>query len=123
MARRRRLEAIDLTFVLAAALRVAGAIVLDTLAFSIWNIGSRSPAAVLRDVREHARERRSLVAGLLRALVGAIFIAAGTVLLLPAIADPQIDFAPTELFVFLVSLALEHVVGADVRALFETQRA
>ena len=115
MARRRRPDAIDLSFTLEAFLRLAGSIVIDTLAFSIWNIGTRSPAAVLRDVRQHAREPRSLGPGIVRLFIGAIFIAAGVVLVLPAVANPPADFAPIELFVFLVALALEHVVGADIR--------
>lgn len=115
MARRRRHEAIDFGFFFEAFLRLVGAIVLDTLAFSIWNIGTRSPAAVLRDARRRIGERRSLASGALRFLIGAVFVAAGTVLVVPAVANPPVDFAPTELFAFLVALALEHLVGEDVR--------
>lgn len=100
---------------LEAFLRVAGAIVLDTLAFSIWNIGTRSPATVLRDVRSRVRDRSALATGVLRVAIGLIFIVAATVLLWPAVADPQSDFAATEIFAFIVALGLEHLVGPDVR--------
>jgi hypothetical protein len=46
-----------------------------------------------------------------------IFVTAATILLLPAIAVPQIDFVPAELFTLLVGLALEHLIGGDLRAL------
>jgi hypothetical protein len=96
---------------------VGGAIVLDTLAFTVWNIGTRSPVAVVAAVRTALRLRRSLVAGIVSALVGLIFVTAAAVLLLPAIALPQTDFIPAELFTLLVGLGLEHLVGNDLRAL------
>jgi len=98
-------------------LRVCGAIVLDTLAFVVWNVGTRSPQEVIAAVRRALFARRSLFAGIVSALVGLIFVTAATVLLLPAIAVPQIDFVPAELFTLLVALALEHLIGNDLRAL------
>jgi hypothetical protein len=115
VAGRRGGEVIDFGFFLEAFLRVAGAIALDTLAFSIWNIGTRSPATVLRDVRLRLRDRSTLATGALRGAIGFIFVAAGTILLWPAVADPASDFAATEIFAFLVALGLEHLVGPDVR--------
>jgi len=97
--------------------------VLDTLGFVVWNLGTRSPATLLRDVVATFKSRRGLATGLLSALVGAIFLTAGTVMLVPAIVDPPVDFAPTELFAFLVALALEHVVGNDVRAFLRLQKS
>jgi hypothetical protein len=102
---------------LEAFLRVGGAIVLDTLAFVVWNVGTRSPLEVIAAVRRALRLRRSLFAGTVSALVGLIFVTAATILLLPAIAVPQIDFVPAELFTLLVGLALEHLIGGDLRAL------
>ncbi len=95
------------------------AIVLDTLALSIWNIGTRSPARLARDVIARFRERGPLVAAIVRTVIGAIFVTAGIVALVPVIADMQDDLAPTELFTLLVALALEHVVGPDLRGLLE----
>jgi hypothetical protein len=99
---------------------VGGAIVLDALAFIVWNVGTRSPLAVLAAVRRAFGNRRSLFAGTVAAIVGFIFIVAGTILLEPAIVAPD-DFVPSELFTLLVALALEHLVGNDVRALAGTQ--
>jgi hypothetical protein len=97
--------------------RVGGAIVLDTLAFVVWNVGTRSPLELFVAMRDAVRRRRSLFAGFVSALIGIIFVAAATVLLLPAIAIPELDFVPAELFTLLVALVLEHLVGNDLRAL------
>ncbi len=56
-------------------------------------------------------------AGLVSLLVGLIFVAAGAVLILPAVADPVADFIPLEIFTFIVALLLEHLVGNDLRRL------
>ena len=118
MARRstRGERAIELAFVAETFLRLTGAIVLETLALAIWNIGTRSPAAVLRDVRR-VREKRSLAMGLASFAIGLIFVAAATVLLFPAVPNKLELLVPTEIFTFLVALGLEHLVGDDLRSL------
>ena len=73
--------------------------------------------AVLRDARAALPDGRKLFAGVVSALVGFIFISAATVLLLPVLAAPDIDFLPAELFTLLVALAIEHLIGNDVRGL------
>jgi len=83
----------------------------------VWNIGTRAPGDVLRDVSRGFRSPRVLFAGIVTTVVGFIFVAAATVLLVPAIADPAADFAPAEIFTFVVALALEYLIGSDVRAL------
>jgi hypothetical protein len=98
-------------------LRLAGAIVLETLSFIVWNIGTRSPIAVIRDIAAAIGDSRKIVTGLARAVIGFIFISAAVVLLLPALVDPVVDFLPAELFTLLVALAIEHLIGNDVRAL------
>ena len=107
---------IDLTYG-DASLRLAGAIALSTLAFIVWNVGTRAPIAVARDILRGFHAPRVLFAGILSAFVGFIFVAAATVLLVPAIPDLATDFAPAEIFTFVVALALEHLVGNDVRSL------
>jgi hypothetical protein len=107
----------DLAFVGDAFLRLAGAIVLETLAFIVWNVGTRSPLGVLRDIRHALGDGRKLFVGVVCTLVGFIFISAATVLIVPVCADPDVDFLPAELFTLLVALAIEHLIGNDVRAL------
>ena len=112
---------IDLGFFGNAFLRVAGAIALETLAFIVWNVGTRSPLMGVRDMRAALRDGRKLFAGIVSALVGFIFVSAATVLILPVVLDPDVDFFPAELFTLLVALALEHLIGNDVRALAGTR--
>jgi hypothetical protein len=107
--------AIDVGFFENAFLRVAGA--LETLAFIVWNIGTRSPIGVLRDARAALRDGRKLFAGIICTIVGFIFIVAASILIVPICVDPDVDFLPAELFTLLVALAIEHLIGNDVRAL------
>ncbi len=116
MAGRRIRSAIDLALYTDTLARVAGAIALDTLGFVVWNVGTRPPLAVVRDIRRAFKDGRSLLDGIVATLVGFIFVTAASVLLIPAIADPARNLALAELFAFLVALVLEHLVGDDVRA-------
>ena len=88
---------------------------LEALALVVWNIGTRSPSTLLRDVAVASRERRTLFAGTLSLLVGLIFVSAATVLILPALPNPDADVVPVEIFTFLVALGIELLVGDDVR--------
>jgi uncharacterized membrane protein len=96
--------------------RLAGAIALQTLAFVVWNIGTRTPWTMLNDVRRGAREPRALLGGNIALLVGAIFMAAATVLLFPVVA-PDIDLVPVEICTLIVALAVEMLIGNDLRRL------
>ncbi len=98
-------------------MRIAGAIVLEALGFIVWNIGTRSPLGLLRDIGAAFRDARKLFAGVICAIVGFIFISAATVLMLPVLALPDVDFLPAEILTLLVALTVEHLVGSDVRAL------
>ena len=100
-----------------ALARIAGAIVLDLLAFAIWNVGARTPLGVLRDARRALGDARSLFTGVARAAIGLVFVCAAAVLALPALADPSRDFTPIEALTVLVALALDVLVGDDLRAL------
>ncbi len=90
---------------------------LEALALIVWNIGTRSPRALLRDVAAAAREPRALFAGLLSLVVGLVFVAAATVLILPALPDPDSELVPVEIFTFIVALGIELLIGEDVRRL------
>jgi hypothetical protein len=98
-----------------AALRLAGGIVLDAAALIVWNIGTRSPATLLRDLQTALRDARALFVGTLSVLVGLVFVAAATVLVLPVLPDPDRQLVPVEIFTFVVALGIELLVGDDVR--------
>jgi hypothetical protein len=115
VARRGAAHARSLTTDLEVIARLAGAIVLSTFALSIWNIGTRAPLAVLRDMAGAMRNRRAFVTGTLSLVVGLVFVAAATVLILPTVADVKVDFVPIQIFTLLAALAIEHLVGNDLR--------
>lgn len=96
-------------------LRLAGAIALDTLALTVWNVGTRPPGMMLRDVARGLRQPRLLLFGVFCALVGLVFVAAATVLLFPAVGDVVSDFVPLEIFTFLTALGIEYLIGNDLR--------
>ncbi|MBD5605984.1 MAG: hypothetical protein IAI48_12985 [Candidatus Eremiobacteraeota bacterium] len=100
-----------------AGLRIAGAIVLETLAFAVWNVGARSPIGVARDALSALRERRGIFAGIVALLVGIVFVAAATILLQPALPDREREALPVELATFLIALGLDQLIGRDLRAL------
>ena len=96
--------------------RVAGAIVLDALAFIVWNVGTRPPLQLLADIRAGVGRPRVALAGCASAIVGFVFVVAATVLLVPAIADPARDLSLAEFVTILVALGVELLVGDEVRA-------
>jgi hypothetical protein len=104
-----------------AFLRIAGAIVLETLAFVVWNVGSRSPLDVLRDAYRAVRTGRGLFVGIVALTIGFVFVAAATILLQPALNDADRDFMPVELATFLIALGLDRLIGSDVRGLAARQ--
>jgi hypothetical protein len=108
--------ALTAALVLNLFLRLAGAIVLQTLAFIVWNIGTRAPWAVLRDLRRGLGDLRAWLGGIAAFGVGAIFMTAATILLYPA-AAPEIDLVPVEICTLLVALGVEFLIGNDVRRL------
>ncbi len=88
---------------------------LDAAALIVWNIGTRSPATLLRDLQTALRDARALFVGTLSVLVGLVFVAAATVLVLPVLPDPDRQLVPVEIFTFVVALGIELLVGDDVR--------
>jgi hypothetical protein len=96
--------------------RLAGAIVLQTLAFVVWNVGTRTPWAAIGDLRRGIRDPRTLFGGIVAFVVGAIFMAAATILLFPVVA-PDIDLVPVEICTLLVALGIEMLIGNDLRQL------
>jgi len=107
----------NLTTDLEICARLAGAILLETFALAVWNVGSRAPTAVVHDVVRALHNRRVFVTGMLSLCIGLIFVAAATVLLLPTVYDVAADFVPLEIFTFLAALAIECLVGSDLRGL------
>jgi hypothetical protein len=97
--------------------RIAVGIVLQTLAFVVWNIGSRTPLGVLRDARRSLSDARSFFAGAVAAAIGIVFSVAAAVLVLPALVDPPRTFVPVEMLLVVPALVLDYLIGDDLRRL------
>ncbi len=90
---------------------------METVAFVIWNLASRTPLGLVRDARRAFANPRLFITGALAALIGAIFLGAATVLVFPALTDPASEFPAVELGSLLVALAIEFLIGDDIRTL------
>lgn len=97
-----------------AATRLAIAIVLDALAFTIWDVGTRPPSQLARDVARGARRPRSLAAGTIRFLIGAALLILAGVVARPVIPSKPV-FTIVETGTLLVALLVEALVGPDLR--------
>jgi len=104
-------------------LRLGGGIALEALALIVWNVGSRSPLQLVRDAAHSLRDPKALGAGLLSLLVGVIFALAATLLMIPTLTDPETELVPVETFTFIVALAIELLVGDDLRRLAAGRRS
>lgn len=98
------------------AARIAIAIVLDALAFTVWDVGTRPPGQLVRDVARGARRRRSFGFGAIRFLIGlALLVLAG--LAVRPVASREAVFTIVETGTLLVALLVEALVGPDLRRL------
>ncbi|MBV9647564.1 MAG: hypothetical protein JO043_08880 [Candidatus Eremiobacteraeota bacterium] len=88
---------------------------LEAFALTVWNIGTRAPYSVLLDIVRAFRNGQALMAGTMSFIVGLVFVAAATVLILPAVNNIAADFVPIQIFTFLAALALEYLIGNDMR--------
>jgi hypothetical protein len=96
------------------ALKLACIIALQTMALVIWNVGARDPLGLLRDV-VRVRDARSFFYGAASLLIGLMFVAAATMLVISAIGDAPELFVPLELFTFVVAIAVDALVGNELR--------
>ncbi|MBC5800842.1 MAG: hypothetical protein GIX03_12655 [Candidatus Eremiobacteraeota bacterium] len=96
---------------------------LDAFAFALWNVGTRSPVAVIHAVAATCRRPHELLTATLVVLIGFLFIAAAIVLVLPAIIDVDTEFIPIELGTLLIALVIEQLIGNDLRRLVKGSKA
>ncbi len=75
----------------------------------------------MHDVRRSLRAPRAIFLGLIAFAIGLIFIVAALVLVLPAVVDFETDLWLTLVLLFLVALAIELLIGPDVRRLATRQ--
>jgi hypothetical protein len=94
--------------------RFAFAIALDALAFVVWDVGTRPPLRLLRDLARGARVPRALGRGLLRFLTGAGLLALAAVIVRPATPGPH-EFTVIETGMLIAALVVEALIGTDLR--------
>jgi hypothetical protein len=96
------------------AARFAIAIVLDALAFVIWNVGTRPPLTLVRDISAGARHPKVLLGGVARFLLGL-----GLLVLAGLIARPSTptarSFTFLETWMLIAALLVEMLIGNDLR--------
>ena len=97
-----------------AFLRLTLAIVLDTIAFVIWDVGTRPPLRLIGEIGAALRERRGLLRGGLRFLIGFIILILGEVVIVP-LAVRVGSALPLEFGALITALLTEQLIGPDVR--------
>lgn len=86
------------------------------MAFIIWDVGSRAPGQLLRDLRAGFSSRRTLAAGLWRFALGAVVILAGALLMLGVtVVDVRLEFTVLEAIAIVSGLSVEALVGSTIR--------
>jgi len=89
---------------------VAAAIVVDAAAFSLWNLASRSPFRLARDVAAGATQPLVALRSVARFAAGLILLVAGAVLLLPLTIQTR-TFTILETWTAVTGLLVEQLVG------------
>jgi hypothetical protein len=80
----------------------------------LWNLASRSPAQLVRDVAGGVSRPAVALRAVLRFLTGLLLLAAGAVLVLPLTLQVR-TFTVLETLTVLTGLLVEQLVGADLR--------
>jgi hypothetical protein len=89
--------------------------VLDTIAFAVWNVGTRPPAQLIADIRTGIRQAPIRNRGLVRFAIGAVALLAGALIAAPAVARTG-DLPVVEFLTVITALITEQLVGPDLRA-------
>ena len=89
---------------------MAAAIVVDAAAFSLWNLASRSPFRLARDVAAGATQPLVALRSVAHFAAGLILLVAGAVLLLPLTIQTR-TFTILETWTAVTGLLVEQLVG------------
>jgi hypothetical protein len=89
--------------------------VLFSIAFSVWNVGTRPPERLVADIRSGLRDRAILRRGLFHFFTGAIAIVVGFVVLEPTAARFH-NRTLIESLPIVTALIVEQLIGPDLRA-------
>jgi hypothetical protein len=98
----------------AVAVRFAVAIVLDALAFVIWDVGTRPPLQLVRDIARGVRRPASLARGVLRFATGCVLLYLAAVVARPGMPTLR-AFTLIETGMLIAALLVENLIGPDLR--------
>ncbi len=94
--------------------RFAFAIVMDALAFILWDVGTRPPLQLARDVARGVRTPRTFAYGMLRLITGAALLFLAADVARPGMPTMQ-AFTFIETGMLVAALLVEQLVGPDLR--------
>ena len=94
--------------------RFAFAILFDALAFVVWDVGTRPPLRLARDVARGVRVPRSLLRGTARFFAGAGLLVLAGVIARPAMPSLR-AFTIIETGMLIAALLVEALIGGDLR--------
>ena len=86
----------------------------DALAFTIWDVGTRPPLRLLRDMARGVRVPASLGRGLVRFAVGLGLLVLAALIARPAIPTVR-AFTLIETGMLIAALLVENLIGPDLR--------
>ena len=94
--------------------RFALAIVLDAFAFVVWDVGTRPPTRLLRDIARGVRVPTAVGRGTIRFLIGALLLLLAAFVARPAMPSAH-AFTVLETGMLIAALIVEALIGADLR--------
>jgi hypothetical protein len=97
------------------AARFALAIVFDALAFVIWDVGTRPPLTLIRDIRAGVHQPAALLAGGARFLAGLGLLVLAGLIARPATPTAR-SFTFLETWMVIAALLVEMLIGNDLRS-------
>ncbi|MBV9277859.1 MAG: hypothetical protein JOZ97_06455 [Candidatus Eremiobacteraeota bacterium] len=100
-----------------------GSIACASIALIVWDIGTRSPSRLLLDVAKSIHDPRTLFYGIVRFFIGLIFVVASIALMFFAVPENEISrYTLYEIGAFITALAVELLIGDDIRPLIGLRR-
>jgi HAMP domain-containing protein len=100
-------------------LRFAVAIVFDALAFTVWDVGTRPPTQLARDIVHGVRTPTLLVRGLIQFAFGIALLFLAAEIARPAMPTLR-AFMLIETGMLIAALLVENLVGPDLRRRLRT---
>jgi len=95
-------------------IRFATAIIFDALAFVVWDVGTRPPLQLVRDIAHGVRIPAVLGRGTLRFLTGLALLFLAALVVRPGVPTLR-AFTLVETGMLIAALLVENLIGPDLR--------